>query len=71
MGALRLGAMREIIYRTATTFNGFIADEEQSLDWLFAVDHADVPKHADFLAQIGVIVEGSTTYEWYCGRPTS
>jgi dihydrofolate reductase len=54
----------EVIYRTATSFNGFIADEQHSLDWLFAVDHADVPAHADFLAQIGVIVKGSTTYEW-------
>lgn len=56
--------MTEVIYRTATSVNGFIADEDHSLDWLFAVDHADAPKHSEFLDRIGVIVEGSTTYEW-------
>jgi hypothetical protein len=52
----------EVIYRTATSFNGFIADEQRSLDW--AVHHADAPKHANFLGHIGAIAEGSTTYEW-------
>jgi dihydrofolate reductase len=56
--------LSDVIYRTATSLTGFIADEQQSLDWLFAVDHAQAPSHAEFLAQIGVIVEGSTTYEW-------
>src|SRR5947209_14573553 len=54
----------EVIYRTATSFNGFIADENHSLDWLFAVDHAEAPNHAEFIEGIGVMVEGSTTYEW-------
>jgi dihydrofolate reductase len=57
-----------VIYRTATSLNGFIADEAGSLEWLFAVDHADVPDHGEFLARIGAIVEGSTTYEWVLGH---
>ncbi|WP_138444359.1 dihydrofolate reductase family protein [Sinomonas susongensis] len=56
--------MTDVIYRTATSFNGFIADESNSLDWLFAVDDADTPDQPSFLEHIGVIVEGSTTYEW-------
>ncbi|WP_027478952.1 dihydrofolate reductase family protein [Gryllotalpicola ginsengisoli] len=56
--------MTEVIYRTAVSFNGFIADESNSLDWLFAVDHSDVPDASSFLQRVGVIVEGSTTYEW-------
>lgn len=56
--------MRQVIYRTATSFTGFIADEGHSLDWLFAVDHAAAPDHSQFLASVGAIVEGSTTYEW-------
>jgi dihydrofolate reductase len=57
-------AVSEVIYRTATSFNGFIADKDHSLDWLFAVDHAEAPSHAEFIEDIGVMVEGSTTYEW-------
>ena len=57
-------AVSEVIYRTATSFNGFIADENHSLDWLFAVDHAEAPDQAEFIEDIGVMVEGSTTYEW-------
>jgi hypothetical protein len=30
--------MTRIIYDAATTSNGFIADESNSLDWLFAVE---------------------------------
>lgn len=37
--------MGNIIFDTAATFNGFIADEKHSLDWLFAV--RDEAVHAD------------------------
>lgn len=56
--------MSEVIYRTATSLTGFIADEQHSLGWLFEVDDSAAPSHTEFLEQIGVIVEGSTTYEW-------
>lgn len=56
--------MTRIVYNTATTLNGFLADEKNSLAWLFAVDNADAPDMAAFMAGIGVFVEGSTTYEW-------
>jgi dihydrofolate reductase len=52
------------IYRTATSFNGYIADEDHSLAWLFAVDQDGAADHEAFLATVGVIVEGSSTYEW-------
>jgi dihydrofolate reductase len=70
-GLLTLGALKlptppvpQVIYRTATSLTGHIADERNSLAWLFAVDHKGVPDHNEFLAGIGVLVEGSTTYEW-------
>lgn len=54
------------IYNTATTLNGFLADDNNSLQWLF-----DVPGSADaendmagFLSHVGAMVMGSTTYEW-------
>jgi len=50
-----------ILYETASTFNGFIADESNSLDWLFAVEAEEAPAVAPTAT---VIVEGSTTYEW-------
>ncbi len=55
-----------ITYNCATTVNGFIADDQDSLQWLFDVPgspeaEADI---AHFLADIDAIVMGSTTYEW-------
>jgi dihydrofolate reductase len=54
------------IYRTATSLNGFIADEQHSLGWLFAAEHDDSQQtdHERFLEGIGALVEGSATYEW-------
>lgn len=55
-----------IIYNTAATLNGFIADEHNSLQWLFDVpgnDHAE-SDFSTFLSAVSVIVMGSTTYEW-------
>lgn len=56
--------MTRIVYYTASTLNGFLADAENSLAWLFAVDDADGPDIAAFMDGMGVFVEGSTTYEW-------
>lgn len=51
------------VYNTAVSVNGFIADEDNSLAWLFAVEN-DSPDHERFLRGIGVQVMGATTYEW-------
>lgn len=56
-------AMR-VIYNTATSVSGYIADEQNSLAWLFAVESATQPDHEAFLADITVLVCGSTTYQW-------
>lgn len=55
--------MPRVIYYTASTLNGFLADDTDSLDWLFVVEQATDAFPA-FIADIGVIVQGSTTYEW-------
>lgn len=54
------------IYNTATTLDGFLATTDNSLDWLFEVPGADDAESSvsDFLAGIGVLAMGSTTYEW-------
>ncbi len=57
-------AMGRIIFDTATTLNGWIADEQQSLDWLFAVENGGEPSEDQYPADATVLVEGSHTYEW-------
>lgn len=58
--------MPRVIYNTATTLNGFLADDEDSLSWLFVVPGADnaETQFGDFLNNVGALVMGSTTYEW-------
>jgi dihydrofolate reductase len=53
------------VYLTATTLDGFIADPEHSLDWLFVVDAGDHEgDHARFMEGVGAMVMGASTYEW-------
>jgi dihydrofolate reductase len=52
-------------YYTATTLDGYIADEHNSLDWLFEVDRADADDNfARFFAEVGAMAMGATTYGW-------
>ncbi|KHL12144.1 dihydrofolate reductase [Mumia flava] len=56
--------MAKILFDTATSLNGWIADEDNSLDWLFAVDGGEHPDEGLFPSEASVLVEGSTTYAW-------
>jgi dihydrofolate reductase len=56
-------------FYTATCIDGFIADEANSLDWLFQVPAGDDAEGHDarfarFYAEVGAVAMGSTTYEW-------
>lgn len=53
-------------YYTATTLDGFIADPDDSLEWLFTrdQDHAGSLNYGAFIADVGALAMGSTTYEW-------
>ena len=53
-------------YYVAASVDGFIADADNSLDWLFAARSEDggPPNYAEFIASVGAIAMGSTTYEW-------
>lgn len=59
-----------LIYYTATTLDGFLADPDDSLDWLLRQPEGDEgfgggPFGMDTLmARTGAMVMGSTTYEW-------
>ena len=56
--------MSRIVFDTATSMNGWIADEDNSLAWLFAVENGQNPDEGLFPIGASVMVEGSTTYEW-------
>lgn len=53
-------------YYTATSIDGYIADENNSLDWLFQFGEIDSMKdhYPRFIKEVGAIAMGSTTYEW-------
>ena len=53
-------------YYTAASLDGFIADAENSLDWLFTRDRDErgFLNYDDFIAEVGALAMGSTSYEW-------
>jgi len=55
-------------YYTAMTLDGFIADPDDNLDWLLSqpIDETGPMNYGEFIADIGAIVMGATTYEWIC-----
>jgi dihydrofolate reductase len=58
--------MSKIVFYTATTLDGYIADENDSLDWLFVQDQDEGGplNYEAFIRTVGAIVMGRTTYEW-------
>lgn len=58
--------MSRTTYYTATSLDGFIADEQHSLAWLFTQDQnpAGPLNYDEFARRVGAAVMGSTTYEW-------
>jgi dihydrofolate reductase len=52
-----------VIFNTAVTINGYIADLDDSMTWLFDVP-GEHPHGAELMARTTVVVMGSTTYEW-------
>lgn len=51
-------------YYTATSLDGFIADPDHSLDWLFQFSATATDDYPDFIAKVGAVAMGSSTYEW-------
>ncbi|MGE2725242.1 dihydrofolate reductase family protein [Mycolicibacterium pulveris] len=54
------------VYYTASSLDGYIVDEADSLDWLTSrdIDEAGPFNYNTFIESIGAIVMGSATYEW-------
>jgi dihydrofolate reductase len=51
-------------YYTATSLDGFIADENDSLDWLMRLGDVSDSSYPAFIAEVGALAMGSATYEW-------
>ncbi|HET8633629.1 MAG TPA: dihydrofolate reductase family protein [Gemmatimonadales bacterium] len=52
------------IYYTATSLDGFIADPQNSLDWLMQFPEGPGESYEKFMEQVGALAMGSTTYDW-------
>ncbi len=55
-------------YYTATSIDGYIADERHSLDWLFEADSGGDDRFGRFFADVGAFAMGASTYEWMIGH---
>jgi dihydrofolate reductase len=51
-------------YYTATSLDGFIATEDDSLDWLFPLGDLNSSSYPGFITGVGALAMGSATYEW-------
>src|SRR5437899_3052209 len=58
--------MSKTQYYTASSIDGFIADPDNSLQWLFDSDSGGsvTNRFPAFYAQVGALAMGSTTYAW-------
>ena len=50
-------------YYTASSLDGFIATTDHSLDWLLQFEIENT-SYNDFIAEVGALAMGSSTYEW-------
>jgi hypothetical protein len=50
-------------YYVASTLDGFIATECDSLDWLFPPGILQESSYPEFIAEVGALAMGASTYE--------
>lgn len=58
--------MTRTIFYTATTLDGYLADDANSLEWLFVQEHdsAGPMGYTEFIGNVGAMAMGATTYQW-------
>lgn len=61
-----MGSMTQFRYFVAASADGYIADENDRLDWLMDFDgfEGQAESYAEFVAQIGAVTMGADTYSW-------
>lgn len=55
---------RKIVVFIATSLDGYIATEDESLDWLFKVEGEGDNGYSEFYETVDTIVMGRKTYDW-------
>lgn len=63
--------MSKVQYYTATSLDGFIADDNHSLDWLFQFQDSATEDYAEFIENVGAACMGSHTFEWLINQTRS
>ena len=57
--------MAKVIYYVASSLDGFIATEDDGLEWLLDFGFESFQDHYNqFLAGVGALIMGARTYEW-------
>lgn len=51
-------------YYTAASLDGFIATTDHSLEWLFPLGDVGDTGYAAFIAEVGALAMGASTYDW-------
>ena len=51
-------------YYTASSLDGFLADPDDSLEWLFPLGDINDTSYPSFIRDVGALAMGSSTYEW-------
>ena len=51
-------------YYTAASLDGFIATEDDSLEWLFRLGDVNETSYPEFVKGVGALAMGRSTYEW-------
>lgn len=51
-------------YYTATSLDGYLATEDDSLDWLFPLGDLENSSYPEFYPHVGALAMGSSTYAW-------
>ncbi len=57
-------------YYTAASLDGFLATEDDSVDWLFALGDPEESSYPSFIAEVGALAMGAKTYEWILSHST-
>ena len=68
----RIRAMTRVVYYAAMSLDGYIAEADDTLDWLTSYAGQPVPDevepvergYEDFYRRVGALVIGAVTYEW-------
>ncbi|RZU64977.1 dihydrofolate reductase [Microterricola gilva] len=63
--------MTKTVYYVACSLDGFIADRENSLDWLMEFGFEEFSEqYASFIADIGAVIMGADTYDFIVNDPS-